>query len=249
MMYEAFARIYDRVMRDVDYVAWAQHVENLCKRHRFKVKKILDLACGSGSHAFFFLRKEYQVVGIDGSHEMIAQAERKMAVLDRPFPIFHGKMESFAQEGVDRDFDLVICLYDSLNYILEEEKILACFHEVHAHLRPGGAFIFDVTTEYNLLQNFAGYTFAENFDNYSYIWENDYSIETKVCSSRVTVFERKGGWYEKFVEVHNQRVYPTSTLEAWLEETGFVLLGKYHNTAEAPVKPKAERIHFVARRK
>jgi SAM-dependent methyltransferase len=248
MMYEAFARIYDKVMRDVDYASWAQHIENLCKRHNLKVKKILDLACGSGTHALHLLRRGYQVVGVDGSHEMIAQAKRKMAILNQPFPVFHGKMGAFAQEGIDRDFDLVICLYDSLNYVLEDEGVLACFREVHSHLRPGGGFIFDVTTEYNLLQNFAGYTFAENFDNYSYIWENDYSLDTKICSSRVTVFERKDGQYEEFVEVHNQRVYCTPVLEAWLKETGFTVLGTFHNTTEEPVKPKAERIHFVARR-
>lgn len=247
-MYKAFARIYDQVMRDVDYGSWAQHIENLCKRHRFKVKKILDLACGSGVHAMHLLHKGYEVVGIDASDEMIAQAKRKMEILGRPFPVFHGKMQSFAQEGVDRDFDLVICLYDSLNYILEDEGILACFREVRDHLRPGGAFIFDVTTEYNLMENFAGYTFAENFEKYSYIWENEYNIETKICSSRVTVFERKDNGYQKFVEVHKQRVYATATLQAWLKETGFAVLGLYHNTTEGPVRSKAERIHFVARR-
>jgi len=248
MMYEAFARIYDLVMRDVDYASWAHHIEGLCKRHGIEVKKILDLACGSGSHALHLLRKGYQVVGIDSSPEMIAQARRKMALVHRWFPVFHGKMESFTQEGIDRDFDLAVCLYDSLNYILEDKGVSACFREVHDHLRPGGGFIFDVTTEHNLLVNFAGYTFAENFEDYSYIWENEYSIETKICSSRVTVFERKDGLYEKYVEVHNQRVYPTGALKTWLQETGFDVLGTYHNTTQEPVKPKAERIHFVARR-
>ncbi|MFH1739647.1 MAG: class I SAM-dependent methyltransferase [bacterium] len=248
MMYKAFARIYDMVMRDVDYSSWVQHLENLCRRHKFKVKKILDLACGSGGHALLLLRRGYEVVGVDGSLDMIAQAKRKMDILNRPFPIYHGKMECFAQDGVDRDFDLVVCLYDSLNYVLEDEAVQACFQEVYSHLRPGGGFIFDVTSEYNLLENFAGYTFAENFDDYSYIWENEYSIETKICSSRVTVFQQENGQYEKCVEVHNQRVYPIPTLKTWLEKTGFEILGIYHDTTEEPVKPKAERIHFVARR-
>lgn len=248
MVYEAFARIYDMVMRDVDYASWSKHIERLCKRHRIKVRKILDLACGSGGHAFHLLRMGYHVVGIDASPEMIAQAKRKMIILNLFFPIFQGRMESFDQEGIDRDFDLVICLYDSLNYILEDEGVQACFQGVYSHLREGGGFIFDVTTEYNLLENFAGYTFAENFEGYSYIWENHYNLETKICSSRVSVFERKDGQYHKFVEVHNQRVYPTSSLETWLRKAGFEVLGMYSDTTEEPVRPRAERIHFVARR-
>ncbi len=249
MKYKAFAKIYDRVMRDVDYISWTQHVENLCRKHKFDVKKILDLACGSGGHAFHLLRKGYNVVGVDASQDMIDEARRKMDVLDRRFPIFQGKMESFTQEGIDRDFDLVICLYDSLNYVLDEGGVQSCFREVHDHLRPGGAFIMDVTTEYNLLHNFAGYTFAENFDNYSYIWENEYNIETKLCSSKVTIFERSGERYEKVIEMHEQRVYPTPVLKEWLRQAGFEVLGTYHNTSEVPARPKAERIHFVARRK
>ena len=64
----------------------------------------------------------------------------------------------------------------------------------------------------------------------------------------MTVFERGNDQYKKCVEVHNQRVYSTASLETWLKEAGFDLLGTYHDTTEEPVKPKAERIHFVAKR-
>ena len=247
MMYEAFARIYDRIMRQVDYPSWVQHIENLCERHGFKVRKVLDLACGSGGHALLFARKGYEVVGIDGSPDMIREAKRKMDLVGVHFPIYLGKMQSFAQKGVDRDFDLVTCLYDSLNYVLEEDGVISCFQNVHSHLKSGGAFIFDVATEYNIVENFAGYTFAENFDNFSYIWENEYSIETKICSSRITIFERNGSSYQKYVEKHDQRVYSTPALKTWLKNAGFKVLGTYHNTTEEPVQPKAERIQFVWR--
>ncbi|RJP24292.1 MAG: class I SAM-dependent methyltransferase [Candidatus Omnitrophota bacterium] len=246
--YSAFADIYDQVMRDVDYDSWAQHVISLCKRYKIRIHKILELACGTGSLALKLVKDGYQVVGIDLSEQMLEQANGKFAAEGLAISLYRGKMESFSSLRLDHDFDLITCLYDSLNYLLEEEDVKNCFVEAFTHLRPGGAFIFDVTTEYNLLHNFAGYTFAENFDNASYIWENEYQIETKICFSKVSVFLNTHSHYRKYVEVHSQRIYTNARLMEMLREAGFDLLGTFHNITEEPVMSKCERIHFVCRK-
>ncbi len=247
-VYSAFAEIYDQVMRDVDYDTWSQYVLSLADLFQIQVHKILDLACGSGSLAIRLSKMGYDVIGVDFSEAMLLQAERKFKEEEVDIPLYQGTMYSFSHRGIDRDFDLVTCLYDSLNYLLEPEKVKNCFAEVYDHLRPGGAFIFDVTTEYNLLHNFAGYTFAENFESASYIWENEYNIEKKVCISKVNIFLYSGSSYKKYVEVHVQRVYPTSLLADMLSDTRFELLGTFHNITMEPVRNKCERIHFVCKK-
>ncbi|MGC9326708.1 MAG: class I SAM-dependent DNA methyltransferase, partial [Candidatus Hinthialibacter sp.] len=184
IVYSAFAEIYDQVMRDVDYGSWARHILRLAQKFDIPTQKILELACGTGGHALQLARMGCDVVGVDRSSTMLRIAREKRDKAELHLDLRQGEMDSFSPLGLDRDFDLATCLYDSLNYILEEEKIECCFREVYAHLRMGGGFIFDVTTEYNLLQNFSGYTFAENFENASYIWENDYDILSKICSSK-----------------------------------------------------------------
>lgn len=247
-VYEAFAEIYDRVMRDVDYDSWVRYILVLADRYHISVQKILDLACGTGSMAIGFASLGYEVVGIDRSAIMLKWARKKSSRHKVSIHYLQEDMCSFSSLGLPTDFDLVTCLYDSLNYILDEKGIHRCFAEVHRHLRPGGGFIFDVTTEYNLLQNFAGYTFAENFDTSSYIWENEYDIVKKVCVSKVTVFVKNGERYEKHVENHRQRVYPPTFLTDALEKNGFEVLGAFHDLTEKPVQSKCERIHFVARK-
>ena len=247
-VYSAFAEIYDQVMRDVDYDSWAQYILTLCKRFDIKVQKILELACGTGSLALRLAKNRYEVVGIDFSEQMLKQARKKFKQEGLDISLYRGAMESFSPLKLDRDFDLIACLYDSLNYLLEEDKIMQCFEKSFAHIRPGGAFIFDVTTEYNLLHNFAGYTFAENFEDSSYIWENEYNLETKICISKVSLFLKKRGYFEKHVEMHSQRVYSNADLMRMLGETGFEVLGTFHNITELPVQNKCERIHFICQK-
>lgn len=248
-VYSAFAEIYDQVMRDVDYDSWARHILRLAQRYGIPVRKILELACGTGGHALRLAQLGYEVTGVDRSLTMLRMAREKQANTTVQVDWRAGDMDSFSSIGLSPDYDLVTCLYDSLNYILEEDGIERCFREVHAHLRQGGGFIFDVTTEFNLLQNFAGYTFAENFENASYIWENEYDIVNKICASKVTVFTHTGGQYQKQVEVHRQRVYPTNLLLQFLNDAGFEMCGYFQDLTEKPVKRECERIHFVCKKK
>ncbi len=247
-VYETFADIYDLVMRDVDYDTWSQHVIALCECYNIHVKKILDLACGTGSMLLHHAAQGYDVVGMDLSKAMLRHAKVKLNREGYHIPLYSAPMNKFPRLRLARDFDLITCLYDSLNYILDEKEVIDCFEESFKHLRPGGAFIFDVTTEYNLLHNFAGYTFAENFEHASYIWENEYDIVKKICKSKVTIFHEKRGKYIKTVEMHTQRVYSVPDLVEMLDGVGFEIMGTFHNLTETPVKEKCERIHFVCQK-
>lgn len=247
-LYSAFAEIYDQVMRDVDYVNWTSHILRLAKTHGVRPARILDLACGSGGIALELARRGYEVAGADQSERMLEIAREKAARENLETSFALAPMQDLSGAGLYTGHDLATCIYDSLNYILEEEGVRACFRETFKALRPGGLFIFDVTTEYNLIHNFAGFTFAENLDGASYIWENAYNLETRVCSSKVTVFLESGGRYEKHTEDHQQRVYATAWLTRELQNAGFDVLGLYHNMTREPVGEKCERVHFAARK-
>ncbi len=246
--YSAFAEIYDRVMRDVDYDSWAMHIINLAQQYGIEVNKILDIACGTGSFVVRLARQGYEVSGIDYSQPMIDLAKKKLREDELKVPIYQASMDSFSHLKVERDYDLITCLYDSLNYILKEKEVMQCFAEVYNHLRSGGAFIFDVTTEYNLLHNFAGYVFAENFEDASYIWENEYDIVRKICKSKVTMFMKEQKQFNRYIEVHVQRVYSNADIREMLENEGFQILGMFHNLTENPPQNQSERIHFVCQK-
>jgi SAM-dependent methyltransferase len=247
-VYSAFADIYDRVMRDVDYESWTEYIIGLSTRFKVKANTVLDLACGTGGHSIHLAQRGYKVTGVDQSYSMLEYAREKATDMELDIGFHESPLHSFSSLHLPQDFDLIICLYDSLNYVLEEELITKTFEEAYKHNRPGGLFIFDVTTEYNLIKNFSGFTFSENFDDASYIWENHYSMEEKVCTSKVTIFQHINGHYQKYVEDHIQKVYTRAWLTQELRDAGYNVLGEFRNMSEMPANPKCERIHFVCQR-
>lgn len=245
-IYSGFASGYDLVMRDVDYNAWALYILDLLNHYSLKGNSILNLACGTGTTEPVWAAAGYKIVGIDQSEQMIDAAIRKNP--DQKNLRFEvGDMRDI---HIDGTFDHVCCLYDSLNYLTRPADVLSCFQAVAAHLKPGGAFIFDVATECNILENFTNITYAENFNEFAYIWENEYNIKTKICQSDFFFFSREPGQetFQRSHEVHYQRIYSTREILGWLKSSGFEHLGSFDGFTLNPPKPQSERIHFVARR-
>lgn len=245
-MYTAFARCYDLVMRDVDYEGWAEYVLGLCERFALDPSPLLNLACGTGSLEVVLSDRVRRIVCSDISASMADVARVKFETAGLEFPVHVGRMQDF-QGG--ETFALALCLYDSLNYVTKPEEVRQTFQNVHRQLTPGGGFIFDITTEYNIVRNFAQYTFAETFDDLAYIWENQYDIESKLAVSEFTFFERDDdGRYTRHFERHVQRMYSVAFLRDLLRDEGFEFLAAFEGFTHRPPGRTAERIHLIARR-
>ena len=246
--YTVFADIYDVVMRDVDYIGWAEYIRRVAKKHRFSTEHILNLACGTGNLELQMAPQGFSMEGLDGSEAMLARAREKFAEKGIQTPLHHGDLCNFSLE---RTFPLILCLYDSLNYLCSEEEIVSCFMSVAAHLPPGGGFIFDVTTEYNILSNFTNYTFAENFPRFAYIWENTYSLSSKICTSDVTVFmtDESGERFTRTTERHHQKIYSQKVLKSLLSGAGLAVVAAYDGMTLSPPGQQTERVHMVCRKK
>ena len=242
-IYTGFAKGYDLVMRDVDFEEWALHILRLRDRHHFSGNRLLNLACGTGVMEPTWAEQGLSVLGIDQSEEMIREALRKTERFeDVEFRV--GDMRNF---NLKQRFDLITCLYDSLNYLTEPSDVQLFFDCVKAHLQPGGAFIFDVATEANILENFTSTTYAENLEDFAYIWENGYNLKTKICQSDFAFFHRdpQTGLFERRTETHYQRMYTTRDLTRWLRKSGLSVIASYDGVTLEPIHSGSDRIHFV----
>ena len=81
MPYHAFAAYYDRLMEQVDYRRRAQYFDSVIRQHLSVAEKpiLLDLACGTGSLSVELSRLGYDVIGVDGSADMLSEAASKGA--------------------------------------------------------------------------------------------------------------------------------------------------------------------------
>ena len=244
--YRRFAEIYDKVMKPVGYQMWADYVEQLCEVYGRRPQRVLDLACGTGSTSMPFARRGYDVVGLDVSPDMLAIARRRTTEAGLAIPYVQDDMRSFALGDME-PFDLVICLYDSLNYLLEPGDLDRVCAAVRQALVPDGLFIFDVNTRYRLSQ-VDDEVMAFEDPNYCLIWRNSYDISREVWTANLTGFIRQGECYERFQEVHQERAYDPDELAAAVDGAGLELLAMFSAFGFEAVTRETSRIYVVAKR-
>ena len=134
--YERYAAFYDIVMDDPG--PRAARVNASIDRYRPEAAALLELACGTGS-ILARLATGAQLTGLDRSPEMLAMAAAKVPGAQ----LVEGDMSSF---DLGRRFDVIVCVFDSVNHLLEVGSWASLFACVHAHLAEDGLFVLDVNT-------------------------------------------------------------------------------------------------------
>ncbi len=236
---------YDALMAGVPYRYWVEYLGRLWARHHQSPRTVLDLACGTGTVSRLLAQDGYAVTGVDLSPGMLEVARQGTTEAGLPI-LFHQQDAADLDLGASQ-FDTVICLFDSLNYILEPERLRSAFTRVLAHLRPGGTFIFDVNTEYALAQGMFNQSCTRRDESLHYRWRSRYDPETRLCTVRMNFsFDPGTGEREDFIEVHRQRAYSKDDLTQWLREAGFSEVFVYDAYSLSPAKKRSDRLFYVA---
>ena len=241
--YGHLSKMYDFLMDDVDYSQWVDYLDAFIKKHYSSAEHILELACGTGNITLGLAEKGYRVDAVDISDEMLTVAQGKLKNHMGKVRFIHSDMLDL---DLNKKYDVVVCLCDGLNYIVELDEIKALFNTLGDLLNDSGLFIFDISSEYKLSTILGDTTYAENFDDFSYIWENYYDPETRVLEFDFTIFQKENNTYSKHHEYHTQRAHQECELIKLLKENGFDKVLTYHEITEEKVKNNSERIHFVS---
>ena len=101
-------------------------------------KSVLDLGCGTGEHLEALRRFGYTVTGIDMSDEMLKIAKKRYPSGIR----FINK--NFSDFDFYNEFDSVICLFGSMDYLLHDKDVDTLFWNSWRALKTGGFGIFEV---------------------------------------------------------------------------------------------------------
>ena len=266
--YSAFAYVYDELMDNVPYDAWAEYLIGLLKENGVADGLVCELGCGTGQMTRRLAAAGYDMIGIDLSEEMLDVAR------EQEYGAYEGDFEEeeveedaaepsilYLQQDM-REFELygtvsaVVSICDSMNYMTSDEDLLQVFRLVNNYLDKDGVFIFDMNTEYKYKELMGDTTIAENREDVSFIWENLYDAEKRLNEYCLTLFakaetededEEGPALYEKYEEVHLQRAYPLAEVKRLLAEAGMTFVAAYDVlTHEAP-GPECERMYIVAR--
>lgn len=136
----AFCNVYNQFGWNYFPEAFGEQLLTWLNQHQIKVRKSLDLACGTGVLCELLAKEGVEAWGMDFSEGMIAIAKERN-------PHIHYEVADMITYRPEASFDLVTCTGDALNHIMELADIDRIFANVSAYLTEGGYFIFDILNE------------------------------------------------------------------------------------------------------
>lgn len=137
-----YANFYDRFYREKNYDFECDLIEEVFKRFNTKPGGILDLGCGTGSHALILTRRGYRVTGIDRSGHMLEKAGQKARAENLEITFLQQDISALTLDR-ETSFDAVISMFAVIGYQAENSRLEQTFAGIRKYLAPGGVFLFD----------------------------------------------------------------------------------------------------------
>lgn len=211
---------------------------------------ILDLCCGTGQLAKFFLEEGYHVIGLDLSESMLnyARINTEKYINEGRASFINADASNFT---LDEKVGLVISIYDSLNHLEDIQALKGCFNSVYKVLINEGYFIFDLNTRLGLKNGWNSISFMDKGD-IVILNRGIYDEENSKAIIKISGFiENENGLYERFDEVIYNTVYELEEVKEILKETGWkeVYFAKSTNLNKAINKPEEENRVFIVAKK
>ena len=243
--YTSFAAVYDMFMDNIPYEEWASYVISLLREEGIDDGLVLDLGCGTGSLTEILAREGYDMTGIDLSPDMLQIAMEKRMESGRDILYLNQDMREFELYGTVR---AIISICDSMNYLLEKKDLVQTLRLANNYLDPGGIFIFDLNTEHKYRDILGQCTIAEDREESSFIWDNNFDEETGINEYNLSLFiQEEEDLYRKYQETHYQKAYSLDEVKAAVKEAGMELAAIYDAFTRNAPSENSERIYVIAR--
>lgn len=251
-IYHDYAAFYDGSGQISFAVLMGQYLGELLACHPAEGRRMLDLACGTGTLALILAEAGWEVVGLDQSAPMLAQARAKAVEAATPgrLTFVQGDIRSLRPSASLRpgSFDLITCTYDSLNYLLTPDNLTACFDGVAQMLAPGGLFVTDMNTRHFLEYDWGECEVLER-PGFAQVTQSYFDPATACSTMVLTGFagdDERG--YRRFDEIHTERAYAPEVVAARLVAAGLVVEATYDCFTFQPIYERSQRVAWVARK-
>lgn len=240
--YSVLARVYDRMMVHVNYRRWASYIISILKNEQFwPERKLLDIGCGTGRFV-----EEVQKLGqpgdcCDPSPAMLEIAGKRL--LNSRF--YHDHLPEIESIPANT-YHVFTCLYDTMNYLLDETAFTRALNTVYAKLTSPGLFIFDLVSEAHCKHYFRNYRDSEVLNkSMAYSRESHYDSKERFQYNWIRIYSDKG----VFEEEHRQKIYNFRKVRNMvLENTDFELRNIFSEFTYHRATPRSGRAHFILKK-
>ncbi len=198
--------------------------------------RVLDLGCGHGRHAVALRRLGLRVTGLDLSPELLALA-RQRGELDGQ--LVRGDLRAIPLRAA---FDVVLSLFTSFGYFLEDSENERAAQEMARVLRPGGRAVIDHIHRCSLVQTLV----PENtWQGAGFrVTQRRYISGSRVCKEIIVTWD--DGRVTRLEE--SVRLYSPEEMAALLARVGFQDVRFFGSFGGDPLRSDAQRMIAVGRK-
>jgi SAM-dependent methyltransferase len=227
-VFQEYAAFYDLLYHDKDFAREARFVHHLIQQQKPGAISLLDLGCGTGTHAAILAEMGYFVYGVDQSSKMLAHASRRrqaMAPEARTRLFFeHNDLRTLR---LNKTFDVIVLLFHVMSYQTSDADLRAAFTTIATHLNSNGVVLFDfwygpaVLAQPPVLRD---KVFEDEKVKISRVasplihsYDNIVDVHCKI-----TATEKATSKYHEFTECHRMRYLFKPELDRFLQEAGLL---------------------------
>lgn len=234
--YSALARVYDHLMRTIDYDSWAKYLFMAHDGYGGRFGSALELAAGSGNISLRLAPKFREYVCSDLSWRMLGQKDvdgaSRVACDMTALP--------FA-----REFDAMFVVFDSVNYLLEKDRVLAFLNEAARLLGVDGLLHFDASLERNSLRHTTPKRSRRQSNGVAYEQVSRYDRRTKIHTNTFSV---EAPNEPRVVERHRQRIYSVKEIVELINASDLELVDCLEGFTFRGYREEGTRAQFIARK-
>ncbi len=211
-MKKDFSYYWDDLANDRGARERFEKVMKFIKKYNPHAKSILELGVGNGNVLKHFSKK-YDLHGLDIDKKSLALSKKKIPQAN----LFFSSMHNFK---VNKKFDVIFSVYDSLNFLLNFKQWEQTFKKVKSHLSENGIFIFDFYTPKMLEKAKSWDKFSK--EKFGYMWDKGIVKGNKI-TWHFSIFEKIGKKYELNEYNFPEWTYPVKKVEEKIKKNFRIL--------------------------
>lgn len=223
---------YDTLSEDYDrFVDWEARLafempflRVLFGQHQ--VRRVLDVACGTGHHAIAFSEEGHEATATDVNQAMVDRARANVAAKEARVDVYRLGFGGLSEE-LSGPYDAITCLGNSLPHIMTEEAMVEALVDMASMLRPGGILLVQNRNFDRVLARQERFMPPEvhRSEDEEWIFVRFYDLEGEELRFNMVRLHRRGNEsWSTHLEHTRLRAWRCRQLETLLSRSGFNVL-------------------------
>jgi SAM-dependent methyltransferase len=198
---------------------------------------LLDLACGTGRHAFELARRGYRVIAADLSPTLLADAQRRTRRYTSSLQLVRADMRHIPLSG---SVAAVLQLFTAFGYFPTDEENISVLRQVRSCLIDEGWYMLDFLNATEVHRSIQPYSVTE-IDGATI--EQERKIENGRVEKRILV--RSSGGEREFRE--SVRLFTLEDFRRMFQQCGLMLESVFGDYSGGPYSDVSQRCIMFAR--